>query len=252
MLLGKGCHRLAVLVVLCIVTSAHSSVTVGDADRMFVTYPASVTIEAADLSFFNLNQIAELPNPQFKIVAQRFLNPTLSSSYSPQAINLKSLPAVPGTIFMVLTGFIYVSLVKDRKLWLTALAGLLWLSQISVTALPKLASHLYSKKQTEQSVRNLTSSCGFNDSSHLPCDVQGEYIGLFRYLAAIPASVLSFLPRIGVRGKLQQQRNTQYTILNTHNEIRTKQCVTLCSQNSKLKTQNSKLNIQLARGPPLA
>lgn len=231
MLLAKGRHWLAVLLSVCIAAVAYSDLPVGDSDRMFVTYPASVASDAVDTSFSNFSRIAEFPDHQFRAIAEKFLNPPLSSNYSDQATNLKSLPAVPGTIFMVLTGFICVSLVKDRKIWIAALAGLFWLSQASVTSLPKLASHLYSRKHIEHSVQNLTCAFEINNFSRPRSDIQGsEYMGLLRRLGAIPANTItSLFYRVVGRTTNYALLTTQYAILNTQYPIH---------------------NIQLARGPP--
>jgi hypothetical protein len=89
---------------------------------------------------------------------------------------------------MVLTGFLYVSLVKDCKVWLAALAGLLWAGQAGIAALPQLAAHLSSKKNIQQkSPVNTVCLYQFEDSYRLRSDIEGtEYIGLLYHLAGIP------------------------------------------------------------------
>jgi hypothetical protein len=91
---------------------------------------------------------------------------------------------------MVLTGFLYVSLVKDCKVWLAALAGLLWAGQAGIAALPQLAAHLSSKKHIQQkSPVNTVCLYQFEDSYRLRSDIEGtEYIGLLYHLAGIPDS----------------------------------------------------------------
>jgi hypothetical protein len=82
-------------------------------------YP-STTAETLEISnSFPANIAAELLKPP----ADSMDSPALSTAARP-------LPAVPGALFMVLTGFLCVSAVKDRKVWLAALASLLWVGHI--------------------------------------------------------------------------------------------------------------------------
>jgi hypothetical protein len=67
-----------------------------------------------------------------------------SISYPSQA---KSLPAVPGALLMALAGFLCVSLVRDRRIWLTTI---LWIAHVGLATLPQFTSHLNCKKQTGQ------------------------------------------------------------------------------------------------------
>jgi hypothetical protein len=60
---------------------------------------------------------------------------------------IKSLPAVPGALLMALAGFLCVSLVRDRRIWLTAI---LWVAHVGLATLPQFASHLNAKKQAGQ------------------------------------------------------------------------------------------------------
>jgi len=75
-----------------------------------------------------------------------------SISYSSQA---KSLPAVPGALLMALAGFLCVSLVRDRRIWLTAI---LWVAHVGLATLPQFVSYLNSKKQAEQFVHSTSIS----------------------------------------------------------------------------------------------
>lgn len=99
----------------------------------------------------------------------------------------RSLPGVPGTLFMVLAGFISVSMFKDRRVWLAGMAGLLWLGQAPLEALPQLAWRLRRTRQIKELSPTKTPSYGFEPSRRRRSEIEGtKYIGLLRHLAGIP------------------------------------------------------------------
>jgi hypothetical protein len=110
---------------------------------------------------------------------------------------VKSLPAVPGALFMVLTGFLCVSLVKDRRVWLTVLAGLLWAGHVGVQALPQLVLHLYHRTHTSQHLSaRPTQFYLLENTARARTDIEGtRYIGLLHYLAGIPEAKSAFTDR---------------------------------------------------------
>jgi len=129
-------------------------------------------------------------------IADELLRPPADSPLSAASslpAGTTSLPPIPGALFMTLTGFLCVSLVRDRKVWTAALVGLLWAGQVGVTALPQLARHLAGRRHTEQLYSlNLTGNLEPDDLDRLRSDIEGTaYIGLLHYLAGIPN--MSFL-----------------------------------------------------------
>jgi hypothetical protein len=140
----------------------------------------------------NVTEVAEAYNCHLANIAHELLKPPGDSIDSPvPAVAATSLPAVPGALFMGLTGFLCVSLVKDRRVWIAALTGLLWAGQAGFAALPQLAQHLASRKQTEQlAPANLTYTPELLHSDRLRSDIEGtRYITLLRYLQGIPANL---------------------------------------------------------------
>jgi len=100
----------------------------------------------------------------------------------------ESLPAVPHALLMALTGFICVSLVKDRRVWLTVLCGLLWAGQTGIQVLPQLAQHIKNSNHSKQREYENT-ALHFSDEnySRCRCDIEGtQYITLLHYLDGIP------------------------------------------------------------------
>jgi len=91
---------------------------------------------------------------------------------------------------MFLTGFLCVSLVRDRRVWLTALAGLFWAGQAGIQALPQLALRLGHANHGRQQFYTEPAYAYYLENSHrLRCDIEGtRYIGLLRYLAGIPGA----------------------------------------------------------------
>jgi hypothetical protein len=130
-------------------------------------------------------------------LGKEFLKPPASfAGLGSNQVNLvKPLPAVPAAIFMVLSGFLCVSFVKDRRVWLAALAALLWAGQAGIQVVPQLALCLIHRNHSQQQFSaELTYPHYLNNSSRLRGDVEGtQYIGLLHHLAGIPDSTMSFL-----------------------------------------------------------
>lgn len=129
---------------------------------------------------------------------------------------IKPLPAVPAAVLMVLFGFLCVSFVRDRRVWLAALTGLLWAGQISIQVLPQLALQLnHGNLSKQQLCAELTYPHYLENSHRLRSDIEGtQYIGLLRHLAGIPDKTittflqlrLSFLRNLS-RAKSREQES---------------------------------------------
>ena len=143
-----------------------------------------------------------------------FLQPPSSSVVlgNAQSNYVKLLPAVPSALLMVLSGFLCISLVKDRKLWLAALAGLLWAGQVGIQALPQLALRLSRRNHSQQQFSaELTYPYYLENSNRLRSDIEGtRYIGLLHHLAGIPDRPTLFLqPRLSFLRKQESRKATQ-------------------------------------------
>jgi hypothetical protein len=124
--------------------------------------------------------------------AAEFLKPPQTLTSSPTVtVGARSLPAVPGALLMGLTGFLCVSLVKDRRFWLAAFTGLLWAGQTGIQALPHLALHFRNRSRIERQFDS-EFTCQYNlENSRLRSDVEGtQYIGLLHHLAGIPDTTI--------------------------------------------------------------
>lgn len=203
MLSGNGRKGLLLFLSLLVVSAASAAPTVGDYSRHLLAPPLSPTSDAPAVRACEINQFIEIRNSDLARVAAEFLKPPAASDLQDQSISAKSLPPVPGALFMALSGFLCVSLVKDRRVWFAALAGLLWVGQTGLTALPHLASHLRSKKQIQQSSPTLIHISELDGSFRLRSDLEGtQYIGLLRHLAGIPDTTMSLpltVPSLSLR-----------------------------------------------------
>jgi len=122
-------------------------------------------------------------------------------------VGVKSLPPAPGTFLMAFVGFLCVSLVKDRRIWLAILSGVLWVSQAGISLLPQLALNLSAKAlpQKQSSSHCLARSYEPKRSNRLRSDIEGtRYVGLLRHLDGIPNAETSSLPFTKVRLKLTE------------------------------------------------
>ena len=196
MLSGNIRKGLLVFLSLLVVSVVSAAPTVGDYKSDAVAPAMSPCSDAPHTEACEINQIGEPTNSPIASVAAEFLKPPATTDQQALLMHAKSLPPVPGALFLGLAGFLCVSLVKDRRVYLAALAGLLWLGQTGFAALPHIASHLRSKKQIQYSSADLTYVSELEGSFRLRSDLEGtQYIGLLRHLAGIPdATMLLPLP----------------------------------------------------------
>jgi hypothetical protein len=121
-------------------------------------------------------------------IGRRLRTPPASSMKPDKTASIESLPAVPKAILMTLTGFLCVSLVKDRRFWLIVLCGLFSAGQTGIQALPQLAEHLKNANHGKQRKFENT-ALYFSDVNHSRrrCDIEGtRHISLLYYLDGIP------------------------------------------------------------------
>lgn len=133
--------------------------------------------------------ITGLAHSQLAAVAGEFhKHPVISADTSASANGTKSFPPVPSGLLMVLTGFVCISLVRDCRVWLTALTCLLWAGQTGLSLLPQLALCLAGERHREQP--SLDCVAGPRRPVRMRrrrSEIEGTYYaGLLRHLAGIP------------------------------------------------------------------
>jgi hypothetical protein len=186
----KASKWLSALLSMSMATAAYAAPT-AIAERPVAAVCTSRASSYADTpaAAANVTEVAEAYNCHLANIAHELLKPPGDSIDSPvPAVAATSLPAVPGALFMGLTGFLCVSLVRDRKLWIAALAGLLWAGQAGVTVLPQVAHHLAGRRHATQCFSPNVAYVPTLDHSDRPrSDIEGtRYVCLLRYLAGIP------------------------------------------------------------------
>jgi hypothetical protein len=140
-------------------------------------------------------QQSECINMGLSAAARELLAPPIGFAQSPDRlpVGVTALPTVPATFFMVLCGFLCVVFVKDRKVWLVALAGLFWAGQAGINAIPKLVLRLAEGSNGPSRPAQSSLSLYLGNSSGLPSYNEGtRYIGLLRHLAGISDSRFKF------------------------------------------------------------
>lgn len=171
-------------------SAANASPTVAHQDIILTVSPS-----AADsrIAISSTNNVVKPVHTELANLAKEFLQPPAISTdlSNNQLSHIRPLPAVPATVLMLLTGFLCVSLYRDRKVWLMALAGLLWVSQAGIQTLPRLAHHFSHKYHTKQQIcTELTYPYYLGNSHRLRCDIEGtRYIGLLHHLGGIPDDI---------------------------------------------------------------
>jgi len=156
----------------------------------------------------DLIHVTGLYNSHLDSISKEFHRPPVKNGeLLDTSMGVKSLPPAPKTLLMVLVGFLCVSLVKDRRVWLAALAGLVWAGQAGVSILPQLAANIAGRGRSEKqsSANQVDHLPGKKHPYRLRSDIEGTcYIGLLRHLEGIPNSQTSFIPNLIARCKIQQ------------------------------------------------
>jgi len=156
----------------------------------------------------DINHVTGLFNSHLDSISKEFHRPPVNNGeLLNTSMGVKALPPAPKTLLMVLVGFLCVSLIKDRRVWLAALAGLLWAGQAGVSILPQLAANIAGRGRSEKE-SSAHEVANLNEQKHpyrLRSDIDGTYyIGLLRHLEGIPNSETSFIPNIAVSHKIQK------------------------------------------------
>jgi len=144
-----------------------------------------------------INNVVGPINARLTNLGREFLQPpaSLAGLSNEQDNPVKPLPAVPTAMLMVLMGFICVSLVRDRRIYLAALAALLCAGHAGLRAVPQLGLHLCHRAHTNHHLWARPAQFFLpKDATRPRCDIEGtRYIGLLHHLAGMPNSNVSQL-----------------------------------------------------------
>ncbi|MBN2272175.1 MAG: hypothetical protein JXN61_16300 [Sedimentisphaerales bacterium] len=189
------CRRLILFLLLSLAMAARGAQSVDDCGAPHLSdtlccgsradYPALSAFDRAD----------DTCNTYLARIGKELLDPpahAVEQNALPEGAKL--LPGVPAAIFMVLTGFLCVSFVNDRRIWLAGLAGLLWLGQTGLSAIPQVACRLAGKINVTQDHNHNFAGAG-SYRHRLRSDIEGsQYMGLLRHLAGIPTPSSCLMP----------------------------------------------------------
>ncbi|MFH1371561.1 MAG: hypothetical protein ABII09_09795 [Planctomycetota bacterium] len=177
----------ACLVLLFAASAVSACPTIISANPCPIT-PSSSDLAADNVSFDlgysgGCDQISEFANA--------YRQPKSSDSWSTAQ---RRLPAVPPAVAMALTGFICISLVRDRKSWIALLAGLVAIGQVGVNALPERSSRLSRKVHDSRLIEPTPKAFCLHRSDFHPANYTNEtrYTGLLHHLAGIHCNIDTF------------------------------------------------------------
>lgn len=183
-MIKKVCNLFVAMLVLLIATEAGALPAVVNSSSLpafaashntaaqIPSSPDSVkSLELSDLMLIEIGK--ELSGPPVA---------TANSTKLPQ-LGVRPLPAVPATFVMVLSGFLCVSLIKDRKVWLKVVFGALNLGAAGVNIVPQLLAEGVAMT-TKQLNSDKDTSYKAGDSISLIGAAQGtRYVGLLHRMA---------------------------------------------------------------------
>jgi len=191
------CRRLTLLLLLSFAIAARGAQSVDNSSTPHALCTVYCDSDSRFHSSSGFDQADDTYNPYLARIGKELLDPPdEAADWNTIPAGARALPGVPAAIFMVLTGFLCVSFVNDRRIWLASLAGLLWLGQTGLSAIPQVASHLTGKKDVTQNHPHNLVGVGKGRYRHrLRSDIEDtQYIGLLRHLAGIPSIVSSSIP----------------------------------------------------------
>jgi hypothetical protein len=212
--LRKNIILLLIVLSLGMAKTLSAAPTVSDGNHNFAAVDVSPSQESHFTYIPETSQINDISNSHFKAIGAEILKPPADFTY-PQTDAARTLPPVPAGLFMTLTGFLCVSFVKDRRIWLAALAGLLWAGQAGVQVIPQLAVNISKKHIQQKSPINTVCLNRFEDYGRLRSDIEGtQYIGLLRHLAGIPERPGSLLLPVSPSPLRAQRSNLNVLLKN--------------------------------------
>jgi hypothetical protein len=254
------------LILLLVATTASGAPTVATDDP--IIKPTCQTTLDTPVTIVPIEEFVGTVNAKLANLGREFLQPPSSLTVlgNTNGNNVKSLPPVPAAILMVLFGFLCVSLVRDHRIWLAALTGLLWAGQVGIQAFPQLTLRLsHSNLNKQQLCAELTYPHYLDNSNRLRSDIEGtQYIGLLRHLAGIPDRPtstflllrLSFLRNLS-RAKSREQEYRTLENVHQFGVVQFPFCLfppTTCLASSAkqfISFSPSFIFANLARGPPI-
>ncbi len=190
MVSGKNNKLLVILLSLVVATAVSAAPTMYDCNWNFVTAAVSPASDAHVTYVPETSQINVPSNSHLAAIGKEILKPPADFTDSPPLGTETLHPHA--AVFMALTGFLCVSLVKDRKVWLAVLVGLLWAGQAGFHAIPQLVAHISKKNIKRKSLFNAAALHQLEESCRLRSDIEGtQYIGLLHHLAGIPDHIMS-------------------------------------------------------------
>lgn len=193
---------LLVMVLGFAVSLANASPTVGCFEDTGIDFSLPANADNSLRSASLAAQLVVYDSTDLSHLCADFVKPPIVSDIAATSdgLRIKTLPAVPGAVFMSLIGFFCVSLVRDRKFYLAMLIATLGLGQAGIQSLPRLLPIATLKKSNsrQQQLDRFSLSAMIGQSSRLRSDIEGnQYIGLLRHLAGIPSfstdSILEYL-----------------------------------------------------------
>ncbi|MBN2139109.1 MAG: hypothetical protein JW720_14975 [Sedimentisphaerales bacterium] len=262
------CRLLTLALSLALVTTANAAPSLGERDVPLV---ANAWFPNINSSTVFVSTSDDVGNSELSRIGKELFQPPSDSavSHSAPAAN-RSLPGVPAAVFMVLTGFVCVSFVNDRRIWLAGFAGLLWLGHTGLLAIPEVVFHIADKGHfktqhgNSKTIGRHHSRTGYRLRSH----IEGtHYMGLLRHLAGIPTLVSSSMPMTSLLQLSARPGNLfdlNSSVRCTHSKVSNVALLALSSSTVDLTVCSARAAEQssyfspgfifpsLARGPPTA
>jgi hypothetical protein len=239
------------LLPLLVLSAASAAPTVSSYNDNLVISAVSPSSDVHVPVVSDVTYTTESSNSHLAGAVADLLKPPAAFTGSPDTpITAKALPAVPGALLMGLTGFLCVSLVKDRRFWLAALTGLLWVGQVGIQSVPQLAMHFSHRNHSHRQISADLTYPYYLESSRLRSDVDGtQYIGLLHHLAGIPDGTMSLLSQNSSQNE-DEFRAPQFAIMGLSSHIITVTNCLAAKVEQSFYFSPAFIFDNLARGPP--
>ncbi|MCK5269684.1 MAG: hypothetical protein KAJ46_02820, partial [Sedimentisphaerales bacterium] len=175
----------AIVLSLCVGAAALPTM-IEDVDTSFVVASAADTVDSATPGIANFIEPARSELADAGRVLCRPFDVFGDSTASRN--NIRKLPAVPGAVLLGLIGFLCVTLVRDRKTYLTLFIAMVSLSQQGIYAVPELAArfghagHIVKHSLETKSHNVYLPNIAFQNRDSR----ERNFFGLLRRLAAVP------------------------------------------------------------------